>query len=197
MRKDGMEQMARNRYRPFGYRMENGEIIIHEKEAICVRSAYLAYLDGNGYATIAESLQGTGVRYHEDTPLWNKHMVKRMLENERYTGKDGYPIIIQKELFERAFMIRKSKAVKTERKEKPQDKLPCITPAETRNFPTDIRVARLENQINWELSRSILEPERLKTKIFQCAVMKYDALRIHVNKKPNKTLDTDNADFDI
>ena len=25
----------------------------------------------------------------------------------------------------------------------------------------------------------------------------YDALRIHVNKKPNKTLDTDNADFDI
>ena len=124
-------------------------------------------------------------------------MVKRMLENERYTGKDGYPIIIQKELFERAFMIRKSKAVKTERKEKPQDKLPCITPAETRNFPTDIRVARLENQINWELSRSILEPERLKAKIFQCAVMKYDALRIHVNKKPNKTLDTDNADFDI
>ena len=75
MRKDGMEQMARNRYRPFGYRMENGEIIIHEKEAICVRTAYLAYLDGNGYATIAESLQGTGVRYHEDTPLWNKHMV--------------------------------------------------------------------------------------------------------------------------
>lgn len=35
-----------------------------------------------------------GVPYSSEIPLWNKHKIKRMLENARYTGKDGYPVMI-------------------------------------------------------------------------------------------------------
>ncbi len=31
--------------------------------------------------------------------MWNKHKVKRLLENPRYAGKDGYPAIIDEDAF--------------------------------------------------------------------------------------------------
>ena len=75
--------MAKNRYLPFGYMIRNGEIVINEQEAALVRTAFEEYMTGASYAAVAETLQATGIRYHSDTPLWNKHMVKRMLENSR------------------------------------------------------------------------------------------------------------------
>ena len=39
-------------------------------------------------------MTGRGPRYHQHTPEWNKHMVKRVLENARYTGTDGYPPLV-------------------------------------------------------------------------------------------------------
>lgn len=37
--------------------------------------------------------------YHQHTAQWNKHMVKRILENERYLGMDGYPQLVTDEEF--------------------------------------------------------------------------------------------------
>lgn len=37
--------------------------------------------------------------YHQHTAQWNKHMVKRILENERYLGMDGYPRLVTDEEF--------------------------------------------------------------------------------------------------
>lgn len=36
---------------------------------------------------------------HQHTAQWNKHMVKRILENERYLGMDGYPQLVTDEEF--------------------------------------------------------------------------------------------------
>ena len=35
-----------------------------------------------------------GVHYHQRTAEWNKNMVKRILENAKYTGADGYPRLV-------------------------------------------------------------------------------------------------------
>jgi len=48
---------------------------------------------------IAEGMTGQGPRYHQHTPAWNKSMVKRILENARYTGADGYPPLVSREDF--------------------------------------------------------------------------------------------------
>jgi competence protein ComEC len=46
---------------------------------------------------------------HYDAPEWNKHMVKRILENDKYAGEDGYPRIVSSDTFRRAAQIRESK----------------------------------------------------------------------------------------
>ena len=45
-------------------------------------------------AVTSDALNRQGVPYSSEIPLWNKHKIKRMLENARYTGKDGYPVMI-------------------------------------------------------------------------------------------------------
>ena len=52
-----------------------------------------------GYSQIADEMTQQGVRYHQHTAQWNKHMVKRILENERYLGMDGYPQLVTDEEF--------------------------------------------------------------------------------------------------
>lgn len=190
--------MARNRYLPFGYRLENGEIVICPAEAECVESAYITYADGATYAIIAQTLGTSGIRYHADTPLWNKQMIKRILENERYTGTDGYPAIIQRELFDKVATIRAEKAVKRGRTGKrpvPSASTPP-TPPIVPNRLTDITIVRLENQINQELSKPVLEPDRLQDMIFQLAVRKYEAIRTYNSIQSNQ-VDAGSIHFDI
>lgn len=82
--------MAWQRKTPFGYQIQNGRITCHPEEAESVRYIFSHYLLGNSYNQIADEMAQQGVRYHQHTAQWNKHMVKRILENERYLGLDGY-----------------------------------------------------------------------------------------------------------
>ena len=87
--------MAWQRKIPFGYLIENGEIIRHPEESGAVRDIFARYLRGESYSQIAGEMERLGVRYHQHTPQWNKHMVKRILENERYLGAGGYPRMVE------------------------------------------------------------------------------------------------------
>ena len=73
-----------NRKQPFGYKMEFGEIVPQPQEAETVRSIYLQYLAGVSFKQLAEQLQTEDVPYDEDKS-WNKNMVARILEDDRYT----------------------------------------------------------------------------------------------------------------
>lgn len=87
-----------NRKLPFGYQMRFGDVIPHPDEAEAVQKIYQNYLTGASFRQIAEGLQAQGIPYDEDKP-WNKNMVARILENERYTGIDPFPVLIPAELF--------------------------------------------------------------------------------------------------
>lgn len=76
--------MAWQRKTPFGYQIQNGRITCHPEEAESVRYIFSHYLLGSSYNQIADEMAQQGVRYHQHTAQWNKHMVKRILENERY-----------------------------------------------------------------------------------------------------------------
>lgn len=92
--------MKKNRYLPFGYHIQNGALCIHEAEAAVVRQTFEDYKAGISYRQIAESLTTQGIPYMENRTDWNKHMVKRMLENSRYCGGDNFPPILPAETFE-------------------------------------------------------------------------------------------------
>ena len=87
--------MAWQRKIPFGYRIQNGKPTVYLQEAQAVRNIFNRYLAGASYSQIAAEMTQHGPRYHQHTEVWNKHMVKRILENETYLGGGIYPQLME------------------------------------------------------------------------------------------------------
>ena len=102
--------MARNRVILFGYCMKNGEITTEPKEVYAVEEIFREYLNGSIFLQIAKLMESEKIRYSEDSDRWNKNMVKRIIENEKYLGTDKYPQIIDEDIFKRANEKRVQKA---------------------------------------------------------------------------------------
>lgn len=86
-----------NRKILYGYQIQNGEITVCPPEAAVVSRITTLYLAGASYQKIADTLNADHIPFSADVPLWNKHKIKRLLENPRYTGADGYPAIMEEE----------------------------------------------------------------------------------------------------
>ena len=143
--------MGSNRKRPFGYKMEFGEVVLHPAEAETVRWIYDSYLAGASYNALADKLQERGVPYDGDKP-WNKNMTARILADRRYTGEAGFPQIIPEHQFNIAQVRRQERAG------------PCKkTPAqkELRKLYGGSPPAWVERQVLGLLNRLILHPERI------------------------------------
>ena len=72
-----------NRKLPFGYKMVMGEIVVQPQEAQAVQGIYTHYLAGESFNDITDHLKEKGPPYDADKP-WNKNMVARILEDNRY-----------------------------------------------------------------------------------------------------------------
>lgn len=102
--------MAKNRVIPFGYCMRNGEITTEPKEVYAVATIFSEYLNGSSLKQIAKLMESEKIRYTKDSEHWNKNMVKRIIENEKYLGTDKYPQIIDEDTFRIANENRVKKA---------------------------------------------------------------------------------------
>lgn len=94
--------MAKNRTIPFGYCMKNGEITTEPKEVYAVVTIFDEYLEGRSLSEIAKLMQTEKIRYNAVSDKWNKNMVKRIIENDKYLGNDTYPQLITEDIFKRA-----------------------------------------------------------------------------------------------
>lgn len=103
--------MKQNRYLPFGYCIINGVLAIDKTEAEAVRHIYADYLSGQSYQSIAAKMSAGAVPYKADSPVWNKHMVKRILENPRYTGEKGFPAVIEPDCYQAVSEIIQQKNI--------------------------------------------------------------------------------------
>lgn len=98
--------MAKNRTIPFGYMMRNGRITANPKEVLAVVTIFSEYLAGKSLSEIAAEMD---VPYSENSK-WNKNMVKRIIENEKYLGTTIFPQLISEEIFRPANEKRVKKA---------------------------------------------------------------------------------------
>ena len=102
--------MPKNRTIPFGYCMKNGEITTEPKEVYAVVAIFDEYLKGRSLSEIAKLMQSEKIRYNAISDKWNKNMVKRIIENEKYLGTDKYPQLIDEDIFRQANEKRVKKA---------------------------------------------------------------------------------------
>ncbi len=91
--------MTKNRTIPFGYCMRKGKIIAELTESKAVVRIFEEYLNGSSLLQIAKLMESEKIRYIADSDHWNKNMVKRIIENEKYLGNGKYPQIIDGETF--------------------------------------------------------------------------------------------------
>jgi hypothetical protein len=98
--------------------MQDGQIVATEDEARIIREIYTLYEQGFSFEAIAGTLLTNRTPYIAGAVRWNKHNVKRILENERYAGKDGYPPILDLGLFH---SVREIHRHKTAHWSKPSD----------------------------------------------------------------------------
>ena len=101
--------MAWQRKTPFGYMVRDGETVPCPAEADVVQDIFTRYLAGASYGRIAEEMSRGNIPYHRHTSQWNKHMVKRILENGKYLGTGIYPRLISDEEFLAAQIQREDK----------------------------------------------------------------------------------------
>lgn len=102
--------MKKNRTIPFGYMMRNGEIQLEPTESKAVQEIFKAYLNGSSLLAIANWMSSQGISYNGVNSIWNKNMIKRILENEKYLGTNGYPVIIDEETYCTANAQKKMKS---------------------------------------------------------------------------------------
>lgn len=102
--------MPKNRVIPFGYCMKNGEITTEPKEVYAVATIFSEYLNGKSLSEIAKQMESEKIQYSEDATHWNKNMIKRIIENEKYLGTEKYPQIIDEDIFRQANEKRMRKA---------------------------------------------------------------------------------------
>ena len=94
--------MLKNRYIPYGYTMENGDIVIEQNEAKIIRYIFETYIAGATLKDIADRLTAQQVVYSEKKTEWNKARVMRILDNIKYLGDNTFPQIIDEGLFAEA-----------------------------------------------------------------------------------------------
>ena len=149
--------MGSNRKRPFGYRMELGEIVLHPAEAETVRWIYDSYLAGASYNALVDKLKERGVPYDGDKP-WNKNMAARILADRRYTGEDGFPQVIPEGQFHMARVRRQERAS------------PCkktLAQKELRKLCGGSPPAWVERQVLGALNRLIRHPELITCPVLE------------------------------
>ncbi|NBI16923.1 hypothetical protein D1841_03095 [Neglecta sp. X4] len=78
---------------PFGYQYQNGVITIHPQEAAVLNRIFSEYQKGMSLLEIASRLNDENIEYQTGVTGWNKSRIMRLIEDERYTGKGGFPVI--------------------------------------------------------------------------------------------------------
>ena len=147
--------------------MVNGKYALNATEADAVRKIFADYIGGKSLKTIAAEMQ---IPYNTGKAVWNKNMVCRVLENQKYIGENGYPQIITIEDFEQAAYIKVER--NTYRKPALQDKSQRTEIPITEYQPTD-EIQRMTNEINRQLDSENPDKEKVEALIIMCAQLKY------------------------
>ena len=102
--------MKKKRYLPFGYRMEKGKVTIIPEESELVQKIFSEYLEGKSLQQLADMVQKTGLSYRENSNGWNKGMIARILDDDRYWNQNRFPSIIAEETARKVIQQKQEKS---------------------------------------------------------------------------------------
>ena len=90
----------------YGYNCVGGNVEFNDDEKIVVLNIFRMYSVGESLLKIAECLNEQRVEYNAGVCGWNKARLARIIADERYTGKNGYPRIIDETVYENSRKLK-------------------------------------------------------------------------------------------
>ena len=90
----------KNRNIPFGYRFEDGKIVVNPDEQNTLQRICSEYLDGRSFLQIANGLESDKVEFAPGVITWNKARIMRIVDDDRYLGNATYPQVIDETTIE-------------------------------------------------------------------------------------------------
>lgn len=161
----------------YGYQIQHGDFVVIPAEQVIVERIFEDYHGGESYQKIADQLNAEKIPFHQGTGGWDKHKVKRLLEDPRYLGEKGYPALIDQKLFQIVQEEIKHKAAHCRKKDGQVKKRAseCLRGrkiSEGEGYRSSEQVIRLQNAIDRAMEAPE-DPEKILALILQAISARY------------------------
>ena len=86
---------------PYGYKMENGVLLVNDEEAVQIRRIFEMRVSGTGVYAIGKMLFEEQIPFFTDTRDKAIKKASAILYKPIYAGAKGYPAIVDKDTFDK------------------------------------------------------------------------------------------------
>ena len=151
---------------PYGYKMENGVLLVNDEEAEQVRRIFEMRVNDMGVYAIGKMLYEEQIPFFTDTRDKAIKKASAILYKPIYTGAKGYPAIVDKDTFD------KVQAMKPQAFRKPKNEETAKTENEEYVF-----IANEETETIQMITDRTVDGTAVREMIFALAAQNYSCIR--------------------
>ena len=155
---------------PYGYKMENGVLLVNEEEAEQVRRIFEMRVNDMGVYAIGKMLYEEQIPFFTDTRDKAIKKASAILYKPIYTGAKGYPAIIDKDTFD------KIQKMKPQAFRKPKNEETAKTENEEYVFIANEETETMRAKIEQMITERTVDGTAVREMIFALAAQNYSCI---------------------
>ena len=155
---------------PYGYKMENGVLLVNDEEAVQIRRIFEMRVNGTGVYAIGKMLYEEQIPFFSDTRDKAIKKASAILYKPIYTGAKGYPAIVDKETFD------KVQAMKPQAFRKPKNEEAADTENEEYEYIANEETERMRAKIEQMITNRTVDGTAVREMIFALAAQNYSCI---------------------
>ena len=156
---------------PYGYKMENGVLLVNDEEAVQIRRIFEMRVNDMGVYAIGKMLYEEQIPFFSDTRDKAIKKASAILYKPIYTGAKGYPAIVDKETFD------KVQAMKPQAFRKPKNEETAKTENEEYVFIANEETETMRAKIEQMITERTVDGTAVRELIFALAAQNYSCIR--------------------
>ena len=156
---------------PYGYKMENGVLLVNDEEAVQIRRIFEMRVNDMGVYAIGKMLYEEQIPFFTDTRDKAIKKASAILYKPIYTGAKGYPAIVDKETFD------KVQAMKPQAFRKPKNEETAKTENEEYVFIANEETETMRAKIEQMITDRTVDGTAVREMIFALAAQNYSCIR--------------------
>ena len=156
---------------PYGYKMENGVLLVNDEETVQIRRIFEMRISGMGVYAIGKMLYEEQIPFFSDTRDKAVKKASAILYKPIYTGAKGYPAIVDKDTFD------KVQAMKPQAFRKPKNEEVAEIETEEYQFIANEETEKTRAKIEQMITDRTVDGTAVREMIFALAAQNYSCIR--------------------